>query len=102
MAGKWQAYWNSQLQQIERGLSEWRQGGFARVPLMNLKDVSSRGDLYGASVTVASYGPIKGGGQRHRLELALVIAQLLEKGEIVRVRIRGGESSADYLEFSAG
>ena len=102
MASKWQEYWNTQLEQIERGLSKWRNEGFARAPLENLRDVSTRTDLYGASVTVTSHGPIKGDGQRHRLELGKVIAQLLEKGETVTVRIRGKDSSDDYLEFSSG
>ena len=101
MTGKWSEYWQSQIDQISLGLNEWRKSGFARVSIDNLVKISERQDLYSASVTVTFHGPIRGGGQRHRLELGLVIAKQLEKGETVTVRIRGKDSLQDFLEFSA-
>lgn len=101
MTGKWHEYWRSQLVQIKLGLARWRKEGFARTPIEDLGKVSDREDLYSGGVTVASLGPIRGGGQRHRLELGLVIAEQLEEGETVTVRIRGKDGPEDYLEFSA-
>lgn len=102
MVSKWRKYWDTQCENIEQGLSEWRQSGSARLELQNLESVSSRKDLYSGGVTVTPTGRQRGGGQRHTAELATMVAPLLRKGECVRLRIEGKESSADHLVITSG
>jgi len=98
VARTWKEYWVTQLEQIEQGLLRWRKVGSARVRLKYLRDQTARKDLY-TCVTVTMHGAVTGGGQRHRLALAQVVAPLLEKGESVRLCIRGKDTPDDYLEF---
>jgi hypothetical protein len=98
MAKTWKGYWETQLGQIEKGLSHWRENGSARVRLQGLRDQTVRKDLY-TCVTVTVHGAVRGGGQWHRLTLAQVIAPLLRKGESLKLCIRGIGTPDDYLDF---
>ena len=98
MAGKWRTYWLDQLDQIKGGLDTWRAAGSARVAVSGLGQLSTRADLYTGAVTVVPHGPIKGAGQRHRLELGLVVSEQLREGETVMIRIRRS-NAVDYLEL---
>jgi len=98
MTRTWKEYWVSQLKQIEQGLLQWRKVGTARVRLSGLGDQTIRKDLY-TCVTVTMHGAVTGGGQWHRFTLAQVVAPLLQKGESVRLCIRGDDTFDDYLEF---
>jgi len=100
MAGMWRTYWLNQLDQIKGGLDTWRVEGLARVAVSGLGQLSTRVDLYTGAVTVVPHGPIKGAGQRHRLELGLMVAEQLKEGETVVVRIRRS-SAGDYLELGS-
>jgi len=86
---------------IEQGLTQWRAEGISKVKLYNLREQSSREDLYGC-VNVTINGAGKGGGQRHQLALAQVVAPLLEDGESIRLCISkyGLDDCLEFLDES--
>jgi hypothetical protein len=98
MTKTWKEYWNAQIAQIEKGLLQWRETGFAKVKLQGLRNQTTRQDLY-TCVTVTTHGAGIGGGQAHKLALAQTIAALLKKDESVKLCISGKGKQDDYLEF---
>ena len=97
MTQSWKEYWNSQSAGINQGLTDWRTKCQSRVQLFGLRKQSSREDLHGC-VSVTIHGASKGGGQRHKLALAQVVAPLLKEGERVRLCIHE-DGLDDFLEF---
>lgn len=99
MAGKWHNYWANLSQPIQNGLVQWRQSGQAIVQLSGLTNVSKRADLY-SCVTITIHGPSANvGGKQHMLDLARIIAPMLNPGETVRACIVN-KNKQDYLLFS--
>jgi hypothetical protein len=101
----WKSYWALNHEQIDDGLAKWREHRFARIQLADLQSQvtpsgSPRKDLYGC-VTVTYHGAQTGtSGKRHLEALAQHIAPMLVQDEVVRVCVRGKDTTAGYLEFS--
>lgn len=100
MPSKWYDYWSRQvLQQINLGISQWRQSGHTRVQLQGLRNLTSRKDLY-SCVTVTVHGPSGNiGGKQHMLDLSRVLSPMLRSMETVKICIVQ-DTGNDYLEFS--